>query len=139
MRFYRDTWDIVGETFEVEFEKYLTQSLRLLVHGRYYHQTGALFWSDDYTGGEPATGPRGQYWSGDRELSPLSSWMLGGRVLAGAQGTPNARVLGIMLRFQGMASFDLLEDEPEGFPTWSGQAPDDTLAMILSFGIRGEF
>src|SRR5262249_3613407 len=100
MRFYRDTWDILGETVELEFEKYLTQSLRGLARGRYYHQTEALFWSDDYTGGEPANGPRGQYWSGDRELSPLSSWMVGGRVLWGLQGAPGARVLGFMLRFQ---------------------------------------
>lgn len=137
-RFYRDTWDILGETFELELEKYLTQSLRVLVHGRYYHQTEALFWSDDYTGGEPATGPRGQYWSGDRELSPLSSWMLGGRVLAGMQGAPGARVLGFLLRLQGTAGFDLLNTNLKDF-TWSGLAPDDTTSMIFSVSVRGEF
>ena len=138
MRFYRDTWDILGETAELEFEKYLTQSIRVLARGRYYHQTEALFWSDDYTGGEPVSGPRGQYWSGDRELSPLSSWMLGGRALFALQGAPGARVLGFMLRFQGMAGFDLLKTNLKNF-TWSGDAPDDTTAMILSLGIRGEF
>jgi hypothetical protein len=30
--------------------------VRLLVHGCYYTQTRALFWSDDYTGGEPHDG-----------------------------------------------------------------------------------
>ena len=138
MRFYRDTWDILGETVEVEFEKYLTQSLRVLARGRYYHQTEALFWSDDYTGGEPANGPRGQYWSGDRELSPLSSFMLGGRVLWGLQGAPGARVLGFMLRFQTTAGFDVLKTNLKDF-TWAGQPVDDTLAMVASLGIRGEF
>jgi len=138
MRFYRDTWDILGETAELEFEKYLTQSIRILARGRYYHQTEALFWSDDYTGGEPVSGPRGQYWSGDRELSPLSSWMLGGRALFALQGTPGARVLGFMLRFQGTAGFDLLKTNLQNF-TWSGNPVDDTTAMILSLGIRAEF
>ncbi|HEV8549882.1 MAG TPA: DUF3570 domain-containing protein [Polyangiaceae bacterium] len=137
-RFYRDTWDILGETVELEFEKYLTPALRLLVHGRYYHQTEALFWSDDYTGGEPVTGPRGEYWSGDRELSPLWSWMAGGRVLFGAQGAPGARVLGALLRLQGTASFDLLSTHLQNF-TWNGAAPDDTTAMLVSVGVRGEF
>jgi hypothetical protein len=137
-RMYRDTWDILGQTYELEFEKYVTQAIRVLVRGRYYSQTGALFWSDDYTGGEPLSGPRGQYWSGDREVSPLSSWMLGGRVLAGVQGAPGQRVLAVLLRFQGTAGFDLMKTRLKDF-TWSGAAPDDTLAGILSLGIRGEF
>jgi hypothetical protein len=59
-RIYRDTWDILGQTFELEAERYMLADLRLLVRGRYYRQTEALFWSDDYTGGEPKDGPRGQ-------------------------------------------------------------------------------
>jgi hypothetical protein len=137
-RLYRDTWDIVGQTYELEFEKYVTQAIRVLLHGRYYTQTGALFWSDDYTGGEPLTGPRGQYWTGDRELSPLSSYMLGGRVLAGVQGSPGKRVLAVLLKFQGTAGFDFMKTRLEEF-TWSGAPPDDTVAGILSLGIRGEF
>jgi hypothetical protein len=137
-RMYRDTWDILGQTYELEFEKYVTQAIRVLVHGRYYTQTGALFWSDDYTGGEPVSGPRGQYWSGDREISPLSSYLLGGRVLAGVQGTPDKRVLAFLLRFQGTAGFDFMKTRLKEF-TWSGAPPDDTVAGILSLGIRGEF
>jgi hypothetical protein len=137
-RIYRDTWDIVGQTYELEAEKYITQGLRVLAHGRYYTQTGALFWSDDYTGGEPVTGPRGQYWTGDREVSPLSSWLLGGRVLLASQGSPTARILNIMLRFQATAGFDLLKTNLREF-TWGGTAPTDDTSMILSLGLRGEF
>ena len=137
-RLYRDTWDIVGQTYELEGEKYLTEGLRLLLHGRYYTQTGALFWSNDYTGGEPVTGPRGQYWTGDREVSPLSSWMLGGRVLLAAQGNPNARILGVLLRFQGTAGFDLLSTSWKEF-TWGSAKPDDGTSLIGSLGLRGEF
>jgi hypothetical protein len=137
-RLYRDTWDIIGQTYELEAEKYLTPAARIRIHGRYYTQTGALFWSDDYTGGEPETGPRGQYWTGDRELSPLSSFLLGARVLIKKEGTKDARLLGILLAFQASAGIDFLKTNLEEF-TWGGRTPDDTLAAIASFALRGEF
>lgn len=137
-RFYRDTWDVFGQTYELEAEKYLTPAARIRLHARYYTQTGALFWSDDYTGGEPETGPRGQYWTGDRELSPLSSYLLGARVLIKKEGTKDTRLLGILLAFQASAGIDFLKTDLEEF-TWGGQTPDDTLAAIASFALRGEF
>jgi hypothetical protein len=112
--------------------------LRLLVRGRYYTQTKALFWSDDYTGGEPATGPRGQYWSGDRELSPLSSYLLGGRLLATREGRPGARVAGLFLSFSGSVGFDALKTDLHDF-TLGGKAPDDTLALLWTLGLQGSF
>ncbi len=138
IRLYRDTWDIFGQTYELEAEKYLGPVLRVLVHGRYYSQSGALFYSNDYTGGEPRYGPRGQYWTGDRELSPLSSVTLGGRVLAALRGAPDARIIGALLLLQGSAGFDLLKTQLRDF-TWGGQKPDDTTSLIFSFALRGEF
>ncbi|HEY3495680.1 MAG TPA: DUF3570 domain-containing protein [Polyangiaceae bacterium] len=138
VRLYRDTWDIFGQTYELEAEKYLTQGLRVLVHGRYYNQSGALFWSDDYTGGEPVSGPRGQYWTGDREVSPLSSWMVGGRVLLATQGAPTNRVLGFLLRFQVTGAFDLLKTNLREF-TWGGDEPTDDTSLLMSLAVRGEF
>src|SRR5262249_3363663 len=52
-RAYRDTWDVTSGTGEVELEKYLFEGFRVAARGRYYKQSGALFWSDDYTGGAP--------------------------------------------------------------------------------------
>ncbi|HEY4102554.1 MAG TPA: DUF3570 domain-containing protein [Polyangiaceae bacterium] len=138
VRFYRDTWAIFGQTYELDGEKYMFPWLRLLVRGRYYTQTGAVFWSDDYTGGEPATGPRGQYWSGDRELSPLSSYLLGGRLLATKEGRPGARVAGLFLSLSGSVGFDALKTNLHDF-TLGGRAPDDTLALLWSLGVQGEF
>ncbi len=137
-RFYRDTWAIFGQTYELDAEHYVFPWLRLLVRGRYYTQTGALFWSDDYTGGEPATGPRGQYWSGDRELSPLSSYLVGGRVLASKEGRPGARIAGMFLSLSGAFGFDLLKTDLHDF-TLGGKAPDDTLALLWSLGFQGAF
>jgi hypothetical protein len=137
-RIYRDTWDIIGQTYELEAERYLIPELRLLVHARYYTQTEALFWSDDYTGGEPADGPRGQYWTGDRELSPLWSYLLGGRVVFRHESQPAKRIAYVMLSFEASFSFDLMKTVLEEF-TWGGTKPDDTLAMIGSLGFRGTF
>lgn len=137
-RLYRDTWDILGQTYELEAERYMTPDLRLMVHGRYYTQTGALFWSDDYTGGEPKDGPRGQYWSGDRELSPLSSYLLGGRFVFKRNGAPGHRIAGVMLSFETSFSVDLMKTDLKDF-TWGGSKPDDTLAGIVSLGVRGGF
>lgn len=137
-RLYRDTWDILGQTYELEAERYMLPEVRVMVHGRYYTQTGALFWSDDYTGGEPHDGPRGQYWTGDRELSPLSSYLLGARVLYKHNAEPGRRILGVMLAFEGSLSLDVLKTNLKDF-TWGGTRPDDTLAGILSLGLRGQF
>jgi len=137
-RLYRDTWDIFGQTYEVDAERYMLPWLRVLLRARYYTQTKALFWSDDYTGGEPESGPRGQYWSGDRELSPLSSYLVGARALAKREGRPGQRILGLFLSFSGSVGFDLLKTNLRDF-TLGGVAPDDTLALLWSVGLRGEF
>ncbi len=137
-RLYRDTWDILGQTYEVEAERYLLPELRLLVRGRFYTQTEALFWSDDYTGGEPTDGPRGQYWTGDRELSPLTSYLLGGRIVFKEEGEPNKRLAFVLLSFESSLSFDLMKTELHEF-TWGGVKPDDTLSLIGSLGFRGTF
>jgi hypothetical protein len=138
VRIYRDTWDILGQTYELEAERYVLPDVRVLVRGRYYTQSEALFWSDDYTGGEPKDGPRGQYWTGDRELSPLSSYLLGGRMLFKRNAEPNQRIAFVMRSFETSVSLDIMKTQLREF-TWGGTKPDDTLAGILSIGVRGGF
>ncbi len=138
VRLYRDTWAIWGQTYELDGERYLLPWLRVLLRGRYYTQTGALFWSDDYTGGEPATGPRGQYWSGDRELSPLSSYLVGMRGLATCEGHPGARVASLFTSLDVSLGFDLLKTDLHDF-TLGGRKPDDTLALLWSLAVSGGF
>jgi len=99
-RVYRDTWDVTSGTGELEIERYLLEGLRVTGRGRFYKQSGAIFWSDDYTGGDAPLGPRGQYFTGDRELSPFLSASLGFRVSWAIRPTPKpeggtARLLGI--------------------------------------------
>jgi hypothetical protein len=135
---YRDTWDLLGQTFEVDAERYLLPGLRAQIRARYYTQTGALFFSDDYTGGEPADGPRGQYWTGDRELSPLSSALVGGRLVYARRGTPEARILGMLLGISATVGLDVMKTNLKSF-TWGGVEPDDTFAGLLHVGLSGEF
>jgi hypothetical protein len=106
LRGYYDTWAIESGTFEGEFEKWLGESVRVMARGRFYKQTGAVFWSDDYTGGLPPLGPRGEYWTGDRELSPFWSWLAGVRFVWTV--TPsNGRILGMMESFKLAGSSSL--------------------------------
>jgi hypothetical protein len=78
-RAYRDTWDLRAATAEAEVLKYLGPSVIVGVHGRFHIQSGAIFFR---TATEYRTlGPVGHYWTGDRELSPLHTF-LGGLSLA---------------------------------------------------------
>jgi Protein of unknown function (DUF3570) len=137
MRIYRDTWDVKSGTVELEGEKYIFPWLRLRVSGRYYRQSGAMFWSDDYTGGEPVHGPRGQYWSGDRELSPFSSVLVGGRLLA-SWTADERRILGIFQGFQAGFGVDVLLYNYTDF-TLAGRAPLDTKAYLGSLSLTALF
>jgi hypothetical protein len=93
-RAYRDTWDVRAVTAEVEILKYLGPALIIGAHGRYHAQSGAIFFR---TATEYRTlGPVGQYWTGDRELSPLQMG------LAGA-------TLAFLKRPQGKAWFEEFE------------------------------
>jgi hypothetical protein len=113
VRAYHDTWAIDSGSIELEAEKSLGEAFRVMARGRLYRQSGAVFWSDDYTGGAPPLGPKGQYFTGDRELSPFSSWLLGVRA-AWTVAPANGRLLGIMQSIKLVASWsgsDFFYDE----------------------------
>src|SRR5690606_1668970 len=138
VRGYRDTWDILALTYELSGERYLFPWLRLLIRGRYYAQSGALFWSDDYTGGEPETGPRGQYWSGDREVSPLASLSGGGRIQLEHAAATDDRIAGMFRQLSAALACDVISTDLKEF-TWSGVRPDDTLAILVTLTGGGSF
>ena len=74
-RIYRDTWDVMSVSGELAYEQVLAGAVRVRARGRYYTQSGAAFFSDDY-----ALAPRGQYFTGDRELSPMWSVVVGAQI-----------------------------------------------------------
>ena len=137
LRAYYDTWAMKSGTAEAEFEKSLGESLRLMVRGRFYDQSGALFWSDDYTGGGPPLGPKGQYWTGDRELSPFWSWLVGARFIWTITPT-QGRLLGVMesLKLGGsanMSNFTYLEYTLGGTPVSNARAYVGTVSLSAVF------
>lgn len=131
IRAYNDTWDVKSGTVDAELEKYVLESLRASLRGRLYKQTGALFWSDDYTGGDPPLGPKGQYVTGDRELSPFFSYSLGARVNYTLRRTSAGRLLGLMESFRVGGSFDVIGFHYEEY-TLGGVSVDNARAYIGS-------
>jgi hypothetical protein len=90
-RLYRDTWDIRALSVDGEIERYvLLEALRVRLRGRWYTQGRAAFYSDDYL-----VEPRGQYFTGDRELSTMRSLLAGGRISYGPIAG-DARFLGLL-------------------------------------------
>ena len=61
-----------------DVNKYLGQALLLSFRGHYHLQSGASFYRGSNAYRLP--GPDGQYWTGDRELSPMSNYLVGGKL-----------------------------------------------------------
>lgn len=118
-RLYRDSWDVQSASGELGYERSLFAGLRLRARGRYYRQGGAAFYSDDY-----ALAPRGAYFTGDRELSPMSSWLLGAwlewRPEAIGPGGSVAWLSGLRLLLKG----DYLQHAFERFHYGSAEVPN---------------
>jgi hypothetical protein len=137
LRGYYDTWAIQSGTAELELEKSLGESVRLMARGRLYKQSGAVFWSDDYTGGLPPLGPRGQYWTGDRELSPFWSWLAGVRLVWTVM-PERGRLLGFIESFKLAASGNVANYSYDqftlgGVPLTGTEAYVATVSLGLGF------
>jgi hypothetical protein len=136
VRGYYDTWDIKSFTGEAEFEKHFGEAFRATVRGRFYKQSGAIFWSDDYTGGDAPLGPRGQYWSGDREISPFWSWMIGARAIYTI--VPKERLLGIISSLKFSIAGDMMVFHYDAF-TLAGDPIQNARAYLGTFSFTALF
>jgi hypothetical protein len=133
VRGYRDTWDILSGTGELAYEQTLGGGLRVRARGRYYSQSGAVFYSDDYV-----LMPRGQYFTGDRELSPMSSLMLGGRLSWSVPADDEGAVLGFLDGLDLTLKGDVLQSYFDEFHYDQADVPNDT-ALIFSLGVLAGF
>jgi hypothetical protein len=79
VRIYRDSWGIMANTAEGNYNQYWAQHFLFTLRARFHQQTGASFYRT--AGGYQTLGPAGQYWTGDREMSPMSN-LLGSVKLA---------------------------------------------------------
>ncbi|HEY7376970.1 MAG TPA: DUF3570 domain-containing protein [Polyangia bacterium] len=78
VRGYDDSWAVRAITGDVTATKYVGQNLLVSGRAHYHLQGGASFYRDAL--GYQTLGPAGQYWTGDRELSPMGNYLLGGKV-----------------------------------------------------------
>jgi hypothetical protein len=72
-RLYDDDWGILSHEAGARLDQYVTRGLFASWHYRYYTQTAADFYREEYTS---TTGVNG-YLSGDYRMSPLSSSLFG--------------------------------------------------------------
>ena len=78
VRGYDDSWAVRAFTADLVGTKYLGQSMLLSVRAHYHLQGGASFYRDAVELPDPRAA--GQYWTGDRELSPMGNYLLGGKL-----------------------------------------------------------
>lgn len=131
-RAYRDSWAVQAATAEATFNTYIMRSVLATLRGRVHAQHGAIFYLDaqEYR----SRGPVGQYWTGDRELSPMQNTLLGVKVA--------------YLRIPEQKA-DAFFDEIELAARWDGlfyrlasdYAPnaDRKLALIWQFAVTARF
>jgi hypothetical protein len=77
-RFYNDTWGVTGGNVEFAYSQYMGKSLLLRLYGRAYQQTAASFFKDAFYYETESTA--GEYFTGDRELSPVRNITVGGKL-----------------------------------------------------------
>jgi hypothetical protein len=132
-RLYRDTWAIRSVTADLAYEQTLGAGLRLRARGRHYRQSGAVFYSDDYV-----LFPRGQYFTGDRELSAMSSWTVGGQLSWTVPSGDDGKVLGFLGTMLLVAKADFLMFDFPDFHYGNVPVPNDK-ALVVTLGIDTVF
>jgi hypothetical protein len=132
-RGYRDTWAVLAGSAELAYERGLGQLLRVRVRGRYYQQSAAAFFSDDY-----ALDPQGQYFTGDRELSAMRSWLGGLQIALTPAPSENGKVLRILDSFRFLLKADYLTYNFTNFHYGAAAVPNRR-AVFGTLGIDATF
>lgn len=104
-RFYDDTWRVVGGDVELGYSQYIGKSLLLKIHARVYQQTAAKFFKDAFYYQTQSTA--GEFFTGDRELSPVRNATIGGKLTLITLGGDKP-VWGMFDKLQVNAKADIL-------------------------------
>jgi hypothetical protein len=125
-RFYDDTWRVIAGNLELGYSQYLGDSLLLFFHARVYQQSAASFFKDAFF--YQTESSAGSYYTGDRELSPVRSALVGAKLAMLSVGGDH-KVWGVFDRL----SFDL-----KGDILFLDQLPADS-SLANPAGINTEF
>jgi hypothetical protein len=145
-RFYDDTWRVAGGDVELAYSQYLGNSLLLKFHARVYQQSAAKFFKDAFFYETESTA--GEYYTGDRELSPVRSATFGTKLtLITVAG--DKQVWGLFDKLQLNIRADVLVlDRLAADPTLDNPMGIDKQflygnglldAVILQFGLLGNY
>lgn len=146
-RFYSDTWGVNAGTLELGYSQYVGSSLLIKVHARIHQQSAATFFKDAFF--YQTMSSAGEYFTGDRELSPVRNVLFGGKLSVLTIAEDEKKVWGVFEKLQVNIRGDLLlMDElaadsdalnqlgrDQQFLT-SGQFID---AFILSVGVLADY
>lgn len=129
-RLYRDTWGISSFSGELSYDQKLFGEVRLRLRLRYYTQTRAAFYSDDYM-----LAPKGRYFTGDRELSAMRSALFGLAFRWQLPTDSSGHLLGFLSSFALVLKGDLLRSFFDEFHYDRAEVPN-TLAQLISLELR---
>ncbi len=104
-RFYNDTWGVTAGNLELAYSQYVGKSLLVRVYSRIYQQTAATFFKDAFYYQTQSTA--GEYFTGDRELSPVRNVSFGGKLTVITIGEDKP-VLGLFDKLQLNVRGDLM-------------------------------
>ncbi|MCU1281047.1 MAG: hypothetical protein JWM53_4593 [bacterium] len=112
-RFYWDTWGIKSGTAEITWDEWVHPQLLLRLRGRFYQQSRALFYRDaGETLSYESVGPVGQYFTGDRELSPFRDYLVGFKVAWVRNADERGKVWRFFEQLDLNAKIDLIDYQP---------------------------
>jgi uncharacterized protein DUF3570 len=145
-RFYDDTWGVIGGDVELGYSQYIGKSLLLRLHARVYQQTAAKFFKDAFYYQTQSTA--GEFFTGDRELSPVRNAMFGGKLTLITLGGDRP-VWGIFDKLQvnvkadilmlDVLAADSLADNPMGVDKQFIYGNSLIDAVILQLGVLGNY
>ncbi len=140
-RFYWDTWGIRSGTAELEADVHLTERMLIRVRGRFYQQGRAIFYRD---AGEPlsyeSVGPVGQYFTGDRELSPFRDVLFGAKIAYVKSAGSDGRLLHLFSDLDLHAKFDIIHYWPlTPDPPNLARSESFIGALIVQAGVTARF
>jgi hypothetical protein len=144
-RFYDDTWGVLGGDAEIAYSQYIGDGLLLDFHVRAFQQTAATFFKDAFFYQTESTA--GQYFTGERELSPVRDAMVGAKLTLISVGG-DARVWHIFdkLELNLKADVLILDNLPADTTEANPMGIDKQFlygggldAVILSLGLLGNY
>ncbi len=145
-RFYDDTWHVIGGDVELGYSQYIGKSLIMKLHARVYQQTAAAFFKDAFFYQTESTA--GEFFTGDRELSPVRNAMFGGKLTVITLGGDKP-VWGLFDKLQLSVKADILlldtlaadnlANNPAGIDKQFIYGNSLIDAVILQLGLTGNY